>query len=118
LVLSQRSERAGQRFEHALAYLVAGALHRFAQVDRRRAADRHQIHLRLEPHAAHPNGIADADVLVDRILLRNGVEELAVLWDGLRARDLVGAIDVALVDLLPAHGDDPFTRHRLHVLAG
>ena len=46
------------------------------------------------------------------------MQELAVLGDGLGARDLVRPVDVGLVNLVVAHGDDPLRRHRLHVLAG
>ena len=118
LVLGQHGERAGERLEHELAHLVAGALDALAQVDRRRRADRDEVHLRLEPRAAHPDRIADAGVLVDGVLLRDGVQQLAVLRDRLRARHLVRAIDVGLVDLVVAHGDDALGGHRLHVLAG
>jgi hypothetical protein len=60
----------------------------------------------------------DAARAVDRVLLRDRVQQLAVLRDRLRARHLVHAIDVGPGDLVAAHGDDPAARHRLHVLAG
>ena len=53
LVLGQHGERARERLEHELAHLVARALDRLAQVHRRRAADRDEVHLRLEPRADH-----------------------------------------------------------------
>ena len=94
LVLGEHAERARERLEHELAHLVARPLHRLAQVHRRRAADRDEVHLGLEPRADHADRIADAVVLVDRVLLRNRVQQLAVLRDRLRARDLVRAVDV------------------------
>src|SRR5207302_771238 len=50
--------------------------------------------------------------------LRNGVQQLPVLRNGLRARDFVRPIHIALADLVPGHGDDALARHRLHVLTG
>ncbi len=118
LVLREQRQRARQRLEHELARLVPGALHRLAQVHRRRRADRHQIHLRLEPHADHPDGIANPLVAVHAILLRNGVQKLAVAGNRLRPRHLVRAGHVGLRDLLAVHCDDAVRRHGLDVLPG
>jgi hypothetical protein len=65
-----------------------------------------------------PDRIADALVLVDRVLLRDRVKQLAVLRDGLRPGHGVGAVHVGARDLVPAHGHDAGAGHRLHVLAG
>jgi hypothetical protein len=46
------------------------------------------------------------------------VQQLALRGNRLRARDLVRAIHVGLVDLVAAHGDDALADHRLHMLAG
>ena len=58
------------------------------------------------------------DVPVDGVLLRNGVQQLPVLRNRLRAGDFVRAVDVGLVDLVVAHRDDALARHRLDVLTG
>ena len=97
LVLGEHGEGARERLEHELAHLVARALDRLAQIDRRRAADRDEIHLGLEARAAHADRIANPRVLVDAVLLRDRVQQLAILRDRLRARDLVRAIDVGRV---------------------
>jgi hypothetical protein len=102
--------------EDQLADLVAGSLDGLSQVDRRRGPDRHEVHLGLESHARHADRIADAGVLVDRVLLRNRMQQLAILRNRLRAGDLVGAIHVTLVDLVAGDRHDALARHRLHVL--
>src|SRR5688500_12046169 len=45
------------------------------------------------------------------------MQQLALRGNGLCARDLVGAVHVGLVDLVPADRDDALARHRLHVFA-
>src|SRR3569623_1743133 len=40
---------------------------------------RHQVHLGLEAHARHPERLLDAVLVVDRVLLRQDVDDLAVL---------------------------------------
>src|SRR5690349_1900445 len=118
LVFRQHAQRAREWLEHELTHLVAGLLDRLAEIHRRRAADRHEIHLGLETCADHADRIANAVILVDRVLLRNRVQELAVLRNCLRASDRVRAIDVGLRDLVAVDRDDALARHRLHVLAG
>src|SRR6476469_9236274 len=118
LVFRENAERARERLEHELAHLVARLLHCLAQIHRRRAADRHEIHLGLETRADHPDGIADAVILVDGVFLRDRVQQLAVLWKGLSPRDRVRALDVGLRDLVAVDCDDALARHGLHVLAG
>ena len=46
------------------------------------------------------------------------MQQFAVGRNRLRPRDLVRAIDIVLVDLVTAHGDDALARHGLYVLAG
>jgi hypothetical protein len=55
---------------------------------------------------------------VDRVLLRDRVQQLAVGRDRERARDGVHPVDVGAHDLVAGHGDDPLARHGAHVLAG
>ena len=118
LVVREDRERRRERLEHHLLDLVPGALDRLAQIHRRRRADRNEVHLRLEPRPDHSDRIAHPAVLVDRVFLRDRMEQLAVLGNHLRAGHLVRAIDIGAGDLAAIHGDDPLARHRLHVLAG
>src|SRR4051812_21794894 len=118
LVFREHGERTREWLEHELAYAVAGTLDGLAQIERGRAADRDEIHLRLQSRPDHPDRIANAAIAVDGVLLRYRVEQLAVGGNRLRARDLVGAVDVLLADLVAAHGDDAFADHCLDVLAG
>src|SRR5258706_4391312 len=118
LVLGEHTERTGERLEHQLPNVVAGSLDGFAQIHRRRRADRHEIHLRLESCADHANRIPDALIFVDGVFLRNRVQQLPVLRNGLRARHIVRPIDVGFRDLVTIHSDDSLADHRAHVLAG
>ena len=117
LLVGDDGEGARERFEHELPHLVAGPLDRLAEIERRRGADRDQIHLGLEAHATHSDRIADTGVAVDAILLRNRVEQLAIRGNRLRAGHFVGALDVGARHLVAIHGDDARAVHRLDVLA-
>ena len=118
LVFSQNTQRTGQRLEHELAHVITSALDRLAQVHRRRGADGDEVHLGFQSGADHSNRIPDTLILVDGVLLRDRVQQLSVLWDGLRSRHLVCAVDIGFGDLVAIHGDDSLADHRAHVLSG
>src|SRR5690606_2108433 len=67
-VFAQHRECAGERFQYELAHLVAGLLHRLSQVHGGRAANGHEIHLRLETHTDHAYRVPHAARLVYGVL--------------------------------------------------
>ena len=118
LVVGEHAERARERLEHELLHAVARALDGFAQVHRRRRPDGDEVHLGLEARTDHADRVAHADVLVDRVFLRDRMNELAVLRDRLRAGDGIGAFHVGARDLGAGHRRDAGAGHRLHMLTG
>ena len=64
------------------------------------------VHLRLEAHAGHAERLADAVLVVDDVLLRQHVDDLAVQRDGDRLGRVDHRGDVGLADLLVLHRDD------------
>ena len=117
LVLCQRCQRTRERREHEILRFIAGFLDRLADVVRWRRSDCDQIHLGFQPGANHANRIANAGVLVDRVLLRNGVEQFSLARDRLCAGHLVRAVHIGTRDLVAIHGHNALTSHSLHVLA-
>src|SRR6185312_3142019 len=77
---------------------TASALASGSRISSRTLYPARSIDLRRLIAGAEP--IADAGVLVDGVLLRDRVEQLAVLRDRLGTRDHIGPIDVALIDLI------------------
>src|SRR5438270_7784966 len=77
LVLGEYGKRARERFEHQLTNAISCALYRLSQIERGRAADRHEIHLGLETCTDHADWIANAAVAINGVFLGNGVEQLA-----------------------------------------
>ena len=118
LILGQDAQRAGEWLEHELAHVISGPLHRFSQVHGRRRADRDEIHLRLQSGTDHSDRIANSLILVYGIFLRNRVQQLSVLRNGLGPGNIVGAIDIGFRDLVAVHRDDSLADHRAYVLAG
>ena len=67
---------------------------------------RDDVDLRLEPHAAHAEWLADPVLVVDDELLRDHVDDLAVHRDRDRLGGIDHALDVASRDLPVLHRDD------------
>ena len=67
------------------------------------------VDARLEPHSRHPERLAYALLLIDRKLLRQDMEHLAIERNRDCARCVDHAIDIALADLAAAHRDDSVT---------
>ena len=89
------SERRHARALAALGEILSVAL--------RRGDD---MNSRLEPHARHSDWIAHALLLIDRELLRQNMQHLAIERDRDRARRVDHAIDIARADFAAAHRDD------------
>ena len=67
----------------------------------------HDVHLGLQAHAGHAERLLDAVLVVDDVLLREHVDDLAVLRDVDRLGLLEHRGDVALPDLLVLHRHTP-----------
>ena len=110
----------GERLQHDVVHRQAGAVDRAHHVVHRgdRASD--DVHLDLEPHPRHPDGLADAVLLVDDERLREHVNDLAVLRQVDGPRGVDGALDVDHRDfaVLVADGDDAAAVDAPDVAAG
>ena len=77
----------------------------------------HEVHLGLEAHAGHAERLLDAVLVVDRVLLREHVEDLAVLRDVDRLGLLEHRGDVGLFDFLVLDRPHALRVERLDVRA-
>src|SRR5699024_9461575 len=78
----------------------------------------HDMYPCFQPHAGHPDRLADAILMIDDVLLRNHVQDLLVGGNGDGPRGIDHALDIILRDLLIADGDDPVGIEAPHVAAG
>ena len=117
-VLGQGGLRRSERLENYLRRRIPGAIDCLADVLRvgGRAGDDED--LRFEPRAGHSNGIANAVLNIDDVLLGDRVDHLAVGGDHDGAGHLVHAIHVPGADLTPANRHHPARHATLDVLAG
>src|SRR5438876_6308566 len=118
LVVGQHGVRRGQRLEHQVGGAVACPLDALAEILRRGRLHRDEIHLDFEPRARHPDGIRDAALLVDHVLLGDVVQQLVVPAQRHGARHFVHARHVLRGNLVPRHRHDARRRARRDVLAG
>ena len=116
LLFGQHRERRRQRLEHEAGNTVTRSLHRFAQVLSRGGLNRDEVHLYLQPQPGHALRIADAVLIVDPVLLRNGVKQLTVLPEADRRSNLVDPLDVRARDLLGRHRGQSGRRAHLDML--
>ena len=118
LLGKQRRVGRGKRLEHDLERRDVGALAALGQVlavALRRGDD---MDARFQPHPGHPDRIAHALLVVDRELLRQDVQYLAIERNRDRARRVDHALDVARADFAAAHRDDTVAVEPAHVRAG
>jgi len=119
LALVGREHRggAGQGLEHHLGHVQVHALGALDDVLDRVAGRGHQVAAGLEAHAAHADGLGDAVVAVDDVLLGQHVQHLAVT----RQRDGLGLLEhplhVRLGDLAVGDGGHTFFVHARDVAA-
>ena len=118
LVLAEHRLGRGQRLEHDVGDVEAGAVGALDDVLRagHRAGD--DVDLGLEAHAGHAQRLLDAVLVVDDELLRQDVDDLAVQRDGDRLGRVDDPGDVGLADLLVLHRDDALAVEALDVAAG
>ena len=105
LVLVQDRLAGRERLEHDVVDGQAGPIHRAHHVmhGRHRAGD--DVHLDLEPDARHADRLADPVAVVHDEILRQDVDDLAILRQADRARGLDRALDVRLAHLAVLAGD-------------
>ena len=92
LVLGEHRVARGELLEHDVVHRETAALHALDDVLRRAVGAGDDVHLGLEPHPRHADGIADALLRIDDVFLRQHVQDLLIG----RNRDRLGRIDHAL----------------------
>src|SRR5208283_230464 len=104
-------------FQHDVVHRKSAALHALHDVLRGAVRAGDDVHLRLETHAGHADGVADPFLRIDDVFLRQDVQDFLIG----RYRDRLGrvddALDVALHDLLVPDGDDAVRVEAAHVAA-
>src|SRR5581483_8780817 len=103
LLFRQHRFRRRQRLEHDVDDGEAGAAAALDDVLRAGDGGGDDVHLGLEPHAAHAQRLADPVLLVDDVFLREDVEDLAVLRDVDRPRRIEHPLQIALPHFLVLH---------------
>ena len=101
------ASEAAKRLEHELRHLITRTLHAPPEVLDRAGEDRHQVYLGLQPGAGHPDRLGDALLLVDQVVLGNGMEQLVVPAEAHVARDIIDPRHVAGADLAAGDRDHP-----------
>ena len=118
LIVGEHGEARCELLEHHVVDFEAAALNALLDVLRGAVGAGDDVHLRLEPHAGHADGIADAFLAVDQEFLRQHVQDLLVRGnrDGLGRVDHV--LDVAVAHFLVADRDHAVRVQAAHVAAG
>src|SRR5690554_100832 len=119
LAVVQHGQAGGQRLDHQAVHRhvrVGGAAPEVLQGALR---PRHYVHVDLEAHAGHADGVLDAVVAVHHVLLRDDVEDLHVGFHGHGAGVLYRALHVGAGDVVAApDGGHAVAGERLEVRAG
>src|SRR3989454_107273 len=120
LVLVQDGVTGGQRLEDDVVHGETRTIHRADEVLDRGHRGGDDVHLDLEAHARHADGIADPLAVVHDEVLGQDVDDLAVLRQVDRARGVHGTLDVRRVHLavLAGDGDDAAAVDATDVAAG
>src|SRR5439155_1848057 len=118
LLFRQHRLRGSERLEHDVCHLQPGTA--AALDDVLGAADRRgdDVHLRFQAHSAHSQRFADAVLLVDDVLLREDVEDLAVLRNVDGAGGIEDALEIALLHFLVLHRHHSLRVEAADVTAG
>src|SRR5437867_6560872 len=105
LVVVEHRLGGGEGLEHDVLDGEARAIHRADDVLHRGDGAGHDVHLDLEAHARHADGLEDPVSVVDDEALRQDMDDLAVLGQIDRARRLDDALHVGLAHLVVLAGD-------------
>ena len=116
-VIGQHRVTRRQLLEDDVVDFEAAALYAFDDVLSRALGPCHHVHLRLEPHARHADGLADAFLAVDDEFLGQDMQNLLVGRDGNGARGIDYAIDIAAADLGVADRHDAVRIEAAYVAA-
>ena len=118
LVFGQHGGGRGQLLQDDVVGNQATAPHAFDDVLGCALRPGHDVHARFQAHARHANGLADAVLAVDDVLLRQRVKNLLVSGN----RDCPGSFQhpllVALGDLAVLDFDDAVRVEATHMAAG
>ena len=93
------ADGGGERLQHQVAHFQPAAAHALHDVLRRRHRAGDDVHLHLEPHAAHAERLAHVLLAVDDEFLIEDVQDLLVGGDVHRLGGLDHAVDVDLAGL-------------------
>ncbi len=88
-------ERLEDHFDHLDARSIDARQKRLSPGD----ISGHQMNRHLESSAQHSERISDTSLFIDDELLRNGVEDLAIRWEGSRLGGFEYSVDVLTGDL-------------------
>ncbi len=119
LVAAQNGVGRGQRFEDGIVHVNARAVERGDDVLRRAGGRRADVHLHFQPRGHHADGIVNAVLVVEDVLLRQQVQDLAVGWQRDGAGAFHGEADILARDLAraPAERDAAAAVHAPQVCA-
>ena len=98
--------------------MVPGPLDALSEVLEHARQNGNEIYLGFKSRAGHPDRLADAALLVDQVVLGNGMEELVVTPEADIARHVVDPGHVARPDLVAGDRHHPVGAAARHVLAG
>ncbi len=95
LVRRQHAEGRREGLQHELRDMVPGPLDAFPQVLQDARQNSNEIYLGFQPRARHPDRLVDPALLVDQVVLGDGVQQLVVAAEADVARHVVDPGDVA-----------------------
>jgi hypothetical protein len=118
LVRGEHRQRCCEGLEHELGHLVSRPLHALSQILNDAREYRHQVDFGLQPRPRHANGLADASLLVDQVVLGDGVQQLVVPAEAHAAGHIVDPGNIAGANLVTGHGHHPVGGASRDVLSG
>src|SRR6185295_949420 len=104
-VLSKRGFATRYVIDNGIGHHDSGAVHRCDHVLPRRYGRRDHVNRSFEPHAQKPDRVSDSILSVDRELLGQHVDDLAIGWHADRTRLIDDPVDVFFRDVAVAAAD-------------
>ncbi len=117
LVGREDRQRRRQRLQDELLDVISRALDALLQVLQDAGEHRDEVDLGLQPRPRHADRLVDPALLVDQIVLRNGVQQLVVPPEADVARHVVDPRHIAGPDLVARDADHAVRAAPRHVLA-